>query len=147
MAFSLEVSQQAILDQVKSTMPPGFKMFEIAAPEPETLERNGKGEVEPYMAYQFVAPSDAGSRTFGGVRTASFWLGINFQVVSSDAALGRKLNNRLFNSVLGFEVPYGGQVETRFSGPMLPIGNMDGTLAAYIFPSSFGAQVQLFNDV
>lgn len=147
MVFSLEVSQQAVLDRVKSAMPPGFKMFEIAAPEPETLKRNGKGEVEPYLSYQFVSPSDAGSRTFGGVRTASFWMGINFQVVASDAALGRKLNNRLFNAVLGFEVPYGGEVETRFTGPMLPIGNMDGTMAAFIFPSSFGAQVQLFNDV
>lgn len=145
MAYSLDVSQQAIIDYIRSGMPQ--EIYEVAIPEPETIIRTPGGNVEPYIAFQFGDLSDGYSETFGGARTNDFWLPIYFQTVASEAEVCRKISNRLVHKMLGYQAPYGGETRKRMGGKMLPIGNSDGTVMAYISPASFGVKIQLFDDV
>lgn len=145
MAYSLDVSQQNILDLLESEM--AQPVFEVAIPEPETVKRNSKGQVTPYIAIQFGDLQDGFSETFGGARTGDFWLPIYLQAIASDASISRKIGNRLIRVLLGYSEQYGGEVKKRMGGSMFPIGNMDGTIAAYITPSSFGVKIQLFDEV
>lgn len=145
MVYSLDVSQQNLIDLLKNNF--AQKSYEIAVPEPETLKRNAKGEVDPYIAYQFGNLQDGYSETFAGVVSGDFWLHFNMQVVASDAALARKISNKMMRVFLGYSETYGGEVKPRLGGVMQSYGNMDGTIAAYVFPVSFGVKIQLFTDV
>lgn len=145
MVYSLDVSQQNLIDLLTTNFVQ--KSYEIAIPEPETLKRNAQGKVDPYIAFQFGDLQDGYSETFGGAETNDFWLPFYAQVVASDAAVARKLGNKMVRTLLGYSEIYGGQVRKRMGGSMFPIGNMDGTIAAYIMPISFGVKIQLFTDV
>lgn len=145
MAYSLDVSQQNILDRLRSEL--AQPVHEVSIPEPETVMRNSKGEIDPYIAIQFGDLQDGFSETFGGAQTGDFWLPIYLQAVASKAEISRKISNRIVRTLLGFPERYGGQVRKRMGGSMFPIGNMDGTVSAYISPSSFGVKIQLFDDV
>lgn len=145
MTYSLDVSQQNLIDLLKANFVQ--KSYEVAIPEPETLIRDEGGNVQPYIAYQFGDLQDGYSETFGGAATNDFWMNFNVQVVSSDPVISRKLGNKLVKVFLGYSEQYGGQVRKRLGGSMNPIGNMDGTIAAYIMPISFGVKIQLFTDV
>lgn len=145
MAYSLDETQQDIIDHIQDQMPQ--KIHEIAVPEPETIIRTPGGKVEPYIAFQFGDLSDGYSETFGGAKTNDFWLPIYFQTVASEPDVCRKISNRLLSKMLGYSALYGGEVRKRMGGKMLPIGNSDGTVMAYISPASFGVKIQLFDEV
>lgn len=146
MVYSIEVSQQAIIDHLRANF--AQPLFEISTPEYDTIKRNAKGGVDPYICFQFDEPRDGFSSTFGGATTNDFYLIVKVQVVASDPSIARRISNKLMMKLNGFDVPYGGELEKRVTiGGMTPIGNMDGTVAAYVYPSRFAAKVQLFEDV
>lgn len=145
MAYSLDETQDDIIAYLKSELKQ--PLYEVSIPEIQTVKRNAKGEVEPYIAFQFGDLSDGYSETFGGAETNDFWLPIYLQSVASTPEISRKIANRTIKVMLGYHAEYGGQVRKRMGGGMFPISNMDGTIEAYISPTSFGVKIQLFTDV
>lgn len=146
MTYSVEVSQQAIIDHLKSNF--AQPVHEGAVTEYDTLRRNSKGQVDPYICFQFDEPRYGFSDTFKGATSGDFFLIIKVQAVSSDPSVTRRLSNKLLMTLNGFDVPYGGELEKRATvGGTAAITSMDGTLAAYVAPSRFAAKIQLFNDV
>lgn len=145
MVYSLDQTQEDIITHIKSSM--AQPVYEVAIPEPDTVKRAPNGDLEPYIAFQFGDLADGYSETFAGAVSNDFWLPIYFQVVASQAALARGISNKLTKAMMGYSVDYGGQIRKRMGGGIFPLTNMDGSVSAYIVPSSFGAKIQLFDDV
>lgn len=141
-AFSLDITQQALIDHITAGVK--FPVFETAIPDADTVLRDESGAVEPYVAYQFSDIVEGYSQTFGGAATGTYWQPFNFQVVGPDAEIVRKIANRMQFLMLGFSVPFGGEVKKRMGGRLLSGANNDGTGQFYVFPASFGVKVGLF---
>lgn len=145
MAYSIDVTQQQLIDHLKSEFPQDS--FETAIPDSTTVRRNAQGRVIPYLTYQFFSPRAAGGATFAGASSEDHALTFYVQAVAGDADTARKLGNRLLMKFTGLKTEYGGEVKTVFGGRVMPNANADGTGVFYIYPISLGTHIQLFSDV
>lgn len=139
--FNLHEIQDQIIQHIHDEAE--ARAFEIAIPDADTLRRNSKGQIEPYVAFQIQMPQNPIGESFAGVWSADFELPVNLQVVAPTADLSRGIATKLFGSMLGFGVKHGSGLRPRFGGAVMPIANNDGTVQAYIHPMSFGVKVQL----
>lgn len=142
--YNLPEIQEQILNHVRDRA--GVDVYEIAIPDPDTLRRNSKGEIYPYVAIQLLMPQHARGESFAGVWSADYDLPINLQAIAPDAETSRSVANRVYEAVLGFGVEFGSGFRPRFGGSVMPVTSNDGTVQAYIHPMSFSVRVQLFKD-
>lgn len=145
MAYSINVTQQALVDHLKARF--AQESFETAIPDVTTVRRDNKGRVAPYLTYQFFSPRAVGGGTFAGAVTEDHALTFYVQAVAGDAVTARELGNKLLMEFTGLRTEYGGEVKTVFGGRVMPDANADGTGLFYIYPISLGVRIQLFNNV
>lgn len=140
--YNLETVQNQIIAHLKSSTT--SEVHEVAIPDPETLKRNSKGEIYPYVAFQIQMPQFARGESFAGVWSADYDLPVNIQAVGPTADISRRLANIIYGAMLGFGINFGSGFRPRFGGSVMPVTSNDGTVQAYIHPMSFSARVELF---
>lgn len=141
MAFSLDITQEEIIAHLEAEL--AQPLHEQAIPDIETVRRNEAGEIDPYIAFQFGMPVQQGATSFAGAMHHDYVIPIYLQVISPDAALGRRIANKIVRVFLGKGFSWAGEVRQRSGGPMFPMVQSTGATEAYAFPLSFGLSMQL----
>lgn len=136
------------LDEVQEDI---FKLLDDAFVQPvieQTVEdtvqlpRNVTGDIEPIISVQFGVLQNGRLQSFSGSRGHDYILPVYVQVVAHTPALARKLGNKVIDTMLGYDTDWTGQVTMRPGGSLYPIAGSDNTVAATVFPLSFGVPIQ-----
>lgn len=143
--YNLNEVRAEVLGHLRTTHNP-IPVYHIAIPDVDTLKRNAKGQITPYIAVQILMPQNARGESFAGVWSADYDLPVNLQVITADADLSGEIAAEVFESMLGFGISFGSGFRPRFGGAVLPLTSNDGTIQAFIHPMSFSARVQLFKS-
>ena len=117
-------------------------LVEQAVPDSRTVRRNGAGDVDPYIAYSFGDLQQGRAYSMAGPRGDDYEMPIYTQVIAPNAAIARRLGNKLRDVLLGAGVPCSGSIRKRPDGGMFPLVASNGATEAYIMPASFGVLIQ-----
>lgn len=143
MTFSVDDIQDQILAFLTSSMPQ--KIIDQAIPDIQTVQRDSKGQILPYVAIQFGDLQDDGTRSMIGVRGNDYRMPIYVQSIAPKPRDARRVSNKLTNLFLGETFPWAGTVRKRAGGGMWPITNSNNATEAYMQPASFSLVLELAN--
>lgn len=144
--LNLRTVKAEIRDYIKSWYT-GIQIAEQAIPDSATLEKDARGLVKPYLAFQFgdLQRVYGGGRGFTGVRKDDHEMPIYFQSVSGEANEASDMADDVISRFLGMQFLNTGEVRKRPGGGMFPIVSSNGATEAYMFPSSFAVTIQLMD--
>lgn len=145
MTSSIEYVQDFILETMRSEF--AQEVIEQGIPDTETVKRNELNQLYPYYAVQFGDLQAEGAKNMAMVKGDDYRIPVYIQCIASNPTIARKLHNRLMVLLIGLKVPYGAELRKRPGGSMWPLVNSDGTVEAYMFPSSYSVQVQFIDMV
>lgn len=135
----------SIQDQILAFLDDQFiqPVIEQSIPEIETVRRNvTTGKIEPYIAIQFGDIQQGRATSMIGPRGDDYSLPIYVQCIAPTAKVARDLQNKLVDRMLGWYVPWSGQVRKRPGGGMFALNNSNNSTEALMFPASFSIPVQ-----
>lgn len=135
--------QDEILEHLELSIPQ--RVVEQAVPDSSTVLRDGRGNIQNYVAIQFGdLQVKYRGQGFAGVRNDDYELPIYVQAVSAEPKIARQIaGSKILSSLLGLKNDWTGQIRKRPGGGMWPILSSNQATEAYVFPVSFGVTVQL----
>lgn len=139
--YTPDIVSEFILDLLRENL--AQPVYEVAIPDPDTVERNESQSIEPYVAVQFGDLQQIGSRNMQSTVNDDYRLPIYIQSVGPTAAIARRIATRVNRVMLGTMVPYGGEIRKRAGGGMFPLIASSGAIEAFQMPASFAAPIQL----
>ena len=142
---SITKNQNAILERLKSSFKQ--KVVEAAIPTWETLIRDSRGRAEAYIAVTFGDIQQQGTRNMASSKAHGYVLPVYFGLIGPTPEVPRVLGNKLNTVLLGWEVPHGGEANKRAGGQIYGIPAQQGSIEAYIQPSSFGFPIEVIDEV
>lgn len=137
---SLEEVQKDVSDRlITAFVEP---VIEQSWPDPEKLPRDERGNIKPYISYQF------GDLQAGRLKNMATNVGDDYELPLYVLATGptpeivRRLANKVVETLLGYSTEWTGQIRKRPGGNMWPIASSDNTVQAMVYPASFGIPIQ-----
>lgn len=145
MTSSIEYIQDYILETMRAEF--AQDVIEQGILDVKTVKRNELNQLYPIYAVQFGDLQAEGAKNMAKVKGDDYRLPVYIQCIAPSPDIARKLHNRLLSLLIGLKVPYGGEMRKRPGGSMWPLVNSDGSVEAYMFPSSYSVQVQFIDMV
>lgn len=142
--LSIEETQESVLAALEGAFIQ--PVVEQSIPTTETVRRNEKGQIEPYLAIQFGDFQEEGAKSMVGPEGDDYRIPVYIQAVASEPSVARRLANKVGRTLLGSHYEWSGEVRKRPGGGMFPITATDGAAECYMFPASFSVPVQYIYD-
>lgn len=143
--FSLDVIQDKILQEMDDRF--AQKIVEQTIPDSETVLRDDRGNVIPYISIQFGDIRRGRSKNMATVRGDDYILPLYVQAIAPDPTACRKIYNKVIREMVGLKLPYAGVITKSSWGAMWTIANSTNATEAYMYPCSFSVLIQLIDGV